>query len=37
VIRANLQGRDYDDLVALPPPPGVKTPHAGSIRRRRRR
>jgi hypothetical protein len=28
-ISANLQGRD--DLLALPPPPGVKTPHTGSI------
>jgi hypothetical protein len=35
VIRANLQGRDYDDLMAMPPPPGINTPHTGSITRRR--
>jgi hypothetical protein len=34
-IRPDLQGRPYSALAALPPPPGVNTPHTGSIGKRR--
>ena len=34
-IRADLQARGYDALMAMPPPPVGNTPHAGSIRKRR--
>ena len=30
-IRTDLQSRDYTDLVEMPPPPGIQTPHTGSI------
>jgi hypothetical protein len=30
-IRAHLLARDYNDLIAMPPPVG-NTPHSGSIR-----
>ena len=33
-IRAYLLARDYNDLIAMPPPVG-NTPHTGSIRRPR--
>jgi hypothetical protein len=33
-IRADLLARDYNDLIAMPPPVG-NTPHTGSIRRPR--
>jgi hypothetical protein len=35
-IRADFESRDYDALAAMPPPPGIKTPHTGSIGDRRR-
>lgn len=35
-IRTDLQSRDYTDLVEMPPPPGIQTPHTGSIGYRRR-
>ena len=35
-IRTDLQSRDFSELVVLPPPPGIQTPHTGSIGKRRR-
>jgi hypothetical protein len=34
-IRADPLARDYNDLIAMPPPPVGNTPHIGSIRRPR--